>query len=216
MCRYLLWPGFSNDYRHIVVAKAELREMEERKKRASSVVIHGLRVCSAEEAATTFADITSSLVGEPVTLSEVCRIRTDADLFRGNIHNNRLRKLVLDNSKHLRDSEYSHVFIRQDLTFQQCEELKARYPPRTHCQKQEAHSDVEVTMQCRGNNQPPMSESYQETVPKQVTHAPSSASAQDSSTSVPMGSDLPASVSQEEEEDDHQNPGPSSSNDEGN
>ena len=61
-----------------------------------------------------------------------------------------------------------------------------------------------------------VSESYQETVPRQVAHAPSSTSAQDGLTSVSMGSDLPSAVSQGEEDRDYRNPGPSSPSDEGN
>ena len=116
----------SNDYRSIV--RAELREMEERKKRVASLVVRGLRVGSAGEAAAKFSDIAFAITGERVTLTEVCRIRSDADLFRGNIHDSRHRKLILEQSKYLRDSEHSHVFIRRDLTFLQREELRARYP----------------------------------------------------------------------------------------
>ena len=120
----------NNEYRYVV--RAELREMEERKKRVSSLVVRGLRVGTAGEASTKFADIASSLIGERVEFTEVCRIKSDVDLYRGNVHDGRIRKLILDNAKHLRESSNSHVFIRRDLTFQQREELRARYPPRSH------------------------------------------------------------------------------------
>ena len=119
----------NNDYRHIV--RAELREMEERRKRASTLVVRGLRVGSAREAVARFSEIASSLIGEQVSFTEVCRVKSDVDLFRGNVHDSRVRKRILDNAKHLRQSANSHVFIRRDLTFQQREELRARYPPRS-------------------------------------------------------------------------------------
>ena len=168
-------PTSGDDYRHIV--RAELREMEECRKRVSSLVVRGLRVSSAREAAAKFSEVVGTLIGEQVTLTEVCRIRSDSDLFRGNIHDNRVRKLILDSSKHLRDTQHSHVFIRRDLTFQQREELKARYPPRSHHQDQGSPRGTVAPVRQREANQPqrvsapPRSESprpYQETVPKRV------------------------------------------------
>ena len=154
--------------------------MEERRKRVSSLVVRGLRVSSAREAAAKFSEVVGTLIGEQVTLTEVCRIRSDSDLFRGNIHDNRVRKLILDSSKHLRDTQHSHVFIRRDLTFQQREELKARYPPRSHHQDQGSPRGTVAPVRQREANQPqrvsalPRSESpspYQETVPKRVVVA---------------------------------------------
>ena len=135
---------------------------------------------SAREAAAKFSEVVGTLIGEQVTLTEVCRIRSDSDLFRGNIHDNRVRKLILDSSKHLRDTQHSHVFIRRDLTFQQREELKARYPPRSHHQDQGSPRGTVAPVRQREANQPqrvsalPRSESpspYQETVPKRVVVA---------------------------------------------
>ena len=114
----------SRDYRQAL--REELMELEERKKRKASLVIRGLGASSASEAVTLFGDTTQFLIGERVVLSEACRIRNDADLIRGNVHDVRLRRLILDRARELRNSRLSHVFIRRDLTFQQREELKAR------------------------------------------------------------------------------------------
>ena len=76
----------TQDYR-----SEELLELEERKKRRSSVVIRGLGVGSVNEAAAKFAEITEALTGEKVVLAETRRIRSNADLYRGNIHNQRQR-----------------------------------------------------------------------------------------------------------------------------
>ena len=203
----------SSNYRHIV--RAELQEMEERKKRVSSLVVRGLRVSSAGEAAAKFSDIIFALTGERTQWTEVCRIRSDADLFRGNIHDSRVRKLILDEAKNLRDSEHSHVFIRRDLTYQQREELRARNPPRFQRQYQWSrqgpgpalqgeHSQSRTQDHTPTLTPDPRSGSpdrYQETVPKQaptpiITTVPASAEnnsnpgAQNSSpngTTVPRG-----------------------------
>ena len=165
----------TTDYRHIV--RAEQREMEERKKRVSSLVVRGLRVASASEAAAKFSDIVLNLTGEQVTWTEVCRIRSDTDLYRGNVHDNRVRKLILEEAKNLKDSEFSHVFIRRDLTFMQREELRARYPPRLQRQYQWSRHGGDNTTQQEKHSLPQLHSSLpktdsptqnQDTVPKQV------------------------------------------------
>ena len=114
----------SKDYRQAV--REELLELEERRKRRASLVIRGLHASSVADAVAKFRIITQDLIGEQVNLSEACRIRNDADLFRGNVHEPRLRRLILDHARELKDSRYSQVYIRRDLTFQQREDLKAR------------------------------------------------------------------------------------------
>ena len=76
--------------------RLELKEMEERKKRVSSLVVRGLRVGSAGEAATKFGEVIYALTGERTTWTEVCRIRTDTDLFRGNVRDNRMVLVIRD------------------------------------------------------------------------------------------------------------------------
>ena len=118
-------PDSHEDYRKMM--REELRELEERKKRRASLVIRGLQVSTPTEAAAKFGEITSMLIGERAILSEVCRIKSDSDLFRGNVHDERVRRLILEQSRKLKDSAYSMVYIRRDLTYSQREELKARY-----------------------------------------------------------------------------------------
>ena len=127
-------PTSNNDYRDIM--RSELREMEERKKRAASLVIRGLKADTASEAATKFSDIAESLIGKPATLTEVCRIRNDTACIVEMSITATSEGWFLDNAKHLKGSEeYSHVFIRRDLTFKQREELRAKYPPRPRPQQ---------------------------------------------------------------------------------
>ena len=118
----------TQDYRTMV--REELLELEERKKRRSSVVIRGLGAGSVNEASAKFAEITEALIGEKVVLAETCRIPSNGDLYRGNIHNQRQRQLILESAKNLKDSPFPHVYIKKDLTYMQRMQLQARYKQR--------------------------------------------------------------------------------------
>ena len=112
-------------YRKLV--REELRELEEQKKRRSSLVIRGLGAASPREACSKFEDVTEYLIGSKVPLTEVVRIPGEADLFRGKVTDDEVRKSILDKAKHLKDSSsYDKIFIRRDLTFNQRATLKAK------------------------------------------------------------------------------------------
>ena len=115
----------SQDYRMMV--REELLELDERKKRRASLVIRGLRASSTTEAVTRFAEVTEFLIGEKVVLSETVRIKSNVDLFRGNVNNYRQRKLILEQSRGLKDSPFAEVYIKRDLTYHQRMQLQARY-----------------------------------------------------------------------------------------
>ena len=159
----------SQDYRRVV--REELRELEERKKRQHSLVIRGLRVKTAAEAVARFGEITEFLTGERITLSEVCQIKSDTDLFRGNVHDIRQRNLVLEHARNLRNTQYSDVYIRKDLTFIQRQELHDRLSARTR--QTEWHRTTPsqpiqnqlVVNSSRNTNQP---SGMVDTVPKQL------------------------------------------------
>ena len=122
---------------------------------------------------TRFAEITQFLIGKRVELSEACKIRNDADLIRGNVHDQHLRRLILDHARELKDSRYSHVYIRRDLTFQQREELKSRRAAtgpaygqtRRGDQFQNAHGHQD---RYNAPTMPQVPSTYSETVPKRV------------------------------------------------
>ena len=160
----------SEDYRRVV--REELRELEERKKRQDSLVIRGLRVNSAAEAKTKFGEITEVLIGEKVTLSEICQIKSDADLYRGNVRDVRHRTLVLEHARELRHTSYSHIYIRKDLTYIQRQELQYRLATRTHQRQTEWHR-TNPTQHARQHQQQVKStevatKKSEETIPKQV------------------------------------------------
>ena len=55
------------------------------------------------------------------------RIPGEADLFRGKVTDDEVRKSILDKAKHLKDSSsYDKIFIRRDLTFNQRATLKGQ------------------------------------------------------------------------------------------
>ena len=109
------------------MVREELLELDERKKRRASLVIRGLGASYPADAVAKFAEVAHSLIGAKVVLSEPCRIKPGADLFRGNVHNSQHRKVILEEARNLRNSSFSHVFIKQDLTYMQRLELQARF-----------------------------------------------------------------------------------------
>ena len=114
-----------DEYR--VIVREEMRELEEQRKRRSSLVIRGLEARSANEAISQFKAVTEHLVDHEVTLTDVVRITSEGDLYRGKVTDDDLRKLVLEKAKHLKNSiPYGNVFIRRDLTFKQRQVLKVR------------------------------------------------------------------------------------------
>ena len=162
----------SGDYRRVV--REELRELEERKKRQNSLVIRGLRVKTAAEAVDKFKEISEILTGERVTITEVCQIKSDTDLFRGNVHNIRQRNLILDHARYLRNTQHSHVYIRKDLTYIQRQELHDRLASRARQTEWHRTAPVQGRQPEAGSSgsvgQP---DEMVETIPKQYVASPS-------------------------------------------
>ena len=115
----------SEDYRKVV--REELRELEEQRKRRTSLVIRGLGAPTAKDAVTRFETLSQDLIEQKVTLTDVVRIPSETDLYRGKVTDDDIRKCLLDKAKHLKNSaQYSSVYIRRDLTYKQRQTLKAR------------------------------------------------------------------------------------------
>ena len=115
----------SQEYRKVV--REELRELQEQQKRRTSIIIRGLGASSASEAVTKFEAVSDHLIHQRVTLTDVVKIPSENDLYRGKVSDDELRKLILDSCRQLRHSDrFGSVFIRRDLTFHQRAELRAR------------------------------------------------------------------------------------------
>ena len=115
----------SSEYRKVV--REELRELQEQQKRRSSLVIRGLGARSADAAVQAFEQVTDFLIHQKVSLTDVVRIPSETDLYRGKVCDDDVRKLILDRAKQLKDSDrFGSVFIRRDLTYKQRSELRAK------------------------------------------------------------------------------------------
>ena len=118
-------PPPPQEYRTLV--REELRELEEQRKRKCSLVIRGLGASSAEAAVERFVIVSEHLIGESILLSDVVRIPSETDLFRGKVADDGRGKHILDRSKELKNSPcFPQVFIRRDLTYKQRQEIKSR------------------------------------------------------------------------------------------
>ena len=89
-------------YRKMV--REELRELEEQRKRRSSLVIRGLGAGYAGEAITKFEAVSEHLIGNKVSLTDVVKIPGESDLYRGKVADDEVRKSILDKAKHLKES----------------------------------------------------------------------------------------------------------------
>ena len=116
----------TSDQLNVLIAE-ECREMEERKKRASSIVIRGVNARTAAAFGPTFGAVSSELLGSPVQLTDVVCIDADRGLFRAKISDTEIRRKLLDSAKNLKNStQYSSVFINRDLTYKQRQTLISR------------------------------------------------------------------------------------------
>ena len=113
-----------NQYRTMV--RQEVREIQEREKRRHSIVIRGLSSSTSAGIVSEFSDMTTTMMGSQITLTEVVKIPNNPGLWRAKILNPENRKLVLDRAKHLKGSQFDHVFVRRDLTYAQRMELRLR------------------------------------------------------------------------------------------
>ena len=113
-----------SQYRTMV--RQEVREIQEREKRRHSIVIRGLSSTTPAGIVSEFKDMTSTMMGSEITLTEVVKIPNNPGLWRAKILNPEDRKLVLDRAKRLKGSQFDHVFVRRDLTYAQRMELRLR------------------------------------------------------------------------------------------
>ena len=146
--------GAKSPDQYRLIVRQELREMHERDKRRDSVIIRGLKATTPRGLVTEFADVTQRVMGTKVELSDVVIIPGHGGICRAKILNPSEKKLVLDQAKDLRNTEYKHVYIRRDLTYAQRGELKRR-------------REAEAARNSEGESRVPCSEN-RETIPKTV------------------------------------------------
>lgn len=113
-----------SQYRSLV--RQEVREIQEREKRRCSLVIKGLAATTPAGVVSEFGDLTSTMMGTRVTLTDVVKIPNNLGLWRAKVTDSDDRKLVLDRAKQLKGSQFDHIYIRRDLTYTQRMEMKER------------------------------------------------------------------------------------------
>ena len=116
----------TSDQLNVLIAE-ECREIEERKKRASSIVIRGVDARTPATFGPIFRAVSSELVGSPVQLADIVCINADRVLFRAKIMDAEARRKILDSARNLKNStQYSSVYINRDLTYKQRQTLISR------------------------------------------------------------------------------------------
>ena len=109
-----------------VSIREEIREMEERRKRRTSIIIRGLDV-DISGIQGRFDEMSQIITGRRVTLQDVCMVDREKKIFRAKVLDEQTRKHLLDESRKLGDHDaYRRVFINRDLTYQQRNDLFRR------------------------------------------------------------------------------------------
>ena len=110
-----------------VLISEECRELEERKKRVSSIIIRGIDARTPAALGPIFNTVATELIGSSVSLSDVVCISGDRGLFRAKVVNADDRMKLLDSARSLKNSRsFSSVYITRDLTYKQRQTLFAR------------------------------------------------------------------------------------------
>ena len=117
----------SNSDQLSVLIGEECRELEERRKRVSSIIIRGITADTPAAMRPIFDAVSSELVGSPVVLKDIVCIDASKGLFRAKVEDDEKRRRLLDSAKNLKNSsQYSNVYVNRDLTFKQRQTLMTR------------------------------------------------------------------------------------------
>ena len=100
--------------------REEVKEMKEREKIKSSIVVNGLEVPSGRQFVEMFEDVWKYILGtnKVLQLSDIVYINRDKKLYRAKIKNVENRSsFIISNSKRRKDSSFRNMFINRDLTY---------------------------------------------------------------------------------------------------
>ena len=109
-----------------VMIHEEVREFREREKRESSLVFRGIEASNVNQANDIIRNVLKFVAGRNIDVGAVHIIDLSKKLFRGNLKDISLRRLVLDNANKLKESQYRNIYINRDLTYNQRQELHRR------------------------------------------------------------------------------------------
>ena len=108
-----------------VLIREEIREMRERDKRKKCIIIKGIPFSNLAEFSGTFNQVTSSLIGQDIQITNVSCIRDE--MVRAAINDDNVRVKLLTASPKLKNNRlFSNIYINKDLTHKQRTELMNR------------------------------------------------------------------------------------------
>ena len=110
--------NFSRDNLYV-----ELREYEERKKRAKSIIVKGTGANSDTEFSGIFGDVCQNLLSECPAHDVFC-INRDTNMYRVTFQDKAARVAILPLAKNLKNiPQFDRIFLSRDLTYMQRQEL---------------------------------------------------------------------------------------------
>ena len=103
----------------------EMRELYEREKRKSSIILRGVGDVSVEEVERLFADICAYLEVDGVELVDVVKVANS--VYRGKILNSSQRNCIFAETPRLRSStQFRDTYVQRDLTYRQRMDVLAK------------------------------------------------------------------------------------------
>ena len=105
----------------------EMREFDERKKRADSIIVRGIEASNASVFASTFKDVCTYLGEANAVVSDIFCVSSANKIFRLKIPDKTTRQNLLTKSNTLKDHNiFGGVFLSRDLTYMQRSELREK------------------------------------------------------------------------------------------
>ena len=150
----------------------ELWEFEERKKRASSVIVKGVEATNNHEFNDKFRVVYQFLLHSSPQITNTHCIDGAKKIYRVTFQNKTTRVDILREAKKLAESSHKDIYISRDLTYTQRQELKARRAARTSSQQGNQPTNSANTSGSRNSNRRPLSGSNLEPLSPSAVTAP--------------------------------------------
>ena len=120
---------------------AEMWEFEERKKRATSVIVRGTGSNNVGEFTDKFKLLHQFLLNSAPRIANVHCISTESKLYRVTLDSKESRATLMKETSKLKDRpEYKDIYISRDLTLAQRNDMKAKRAARPRGQNREPDS----------------------------------------------------------------------------
>ena len=126
---------------------AEMREFNERSKRRDSLIIRGSGAESDARLRAVLNEVGGVIMGNSIEPDSVHCINRVNSLYRVEIKCSDIRNRLLADSRKLKDTNFSHIFISHDLTYLQRQERRDNRAASQHAQFSDGidHDAVHVT-----------------------------------------------------------------------